>query len=245
VRIAWPRRRALGPSLAALLLLWPAVSAAETPTGTPSTQDASLAGGRPASGPSLFISPAGQPFRAAPGEPYPVGRWFAQVDRNGDGRIDRAEFRADAEAFFHALDINRDGVVDGFEIANYESTVVPEILGAYGAPPGQGDATVHRARPSPDAGSRRRGRGGARDGDAGDVVMGGATAYELLSVPEPVAAADANLTGRVTLADFMVAADRRFARLDGKGQGYLTLADLPMTPVQRAAERQAKERRGS
>src|SRR6185312_9663402 len=29
----------------------------------------------------LFISPAGQPFRAKPGEPYPVAQWFAQADK--------------------------------------------------------------------------------------------------------------------------------------------------------------------
>jgi hypothetical protein len=66
--------------------------------------------------------------------------------------------------------------------------------------------------------------------------MGGAEPYELFSLPEPVTSADTNLTGRVTLSDFLAAAGRRFDRLDVKGQGYVTLADLPKTPVQRAAE---------
>jgi hypothetical protein len=87
----------------------------------------------PPPGPSLFISPCGQPFRAGPGEPYPVGAWFRQADRNGDGRIDRAEFRADAAAFFARLDKNGDGVLDGFEVSDYEADVAPEILGAYRA----------------------------------------------------------------------------------------------------------------
>jgi hypothetical protein len=186
---------------------------------------------------SLFISPSGQPFRAEPGEPYPVARWFAQADRNGDGHIDRSEFRADAEAFFKQLDKNHDGVIDGFEITDYEQAVVPEILGAYRAPGGPADAA------GGDEGERRHGhgRGGAGGGQRSDdsaggaEVMGGAAPYELLADPEPVAAADQTLSGHVSLADFLAAADRRFDRLDAKGLGYLILADLPKTPVQRAA----------
>lgn len=183
----------------------------------------------PMPGPSLFISPCGQPFRAGPGEPYPLAVWFRQADRNGDGRIDREEFRADAAAFFKRLDKNGDGVLDGFEVADYENTVAPEILGAYRA--GGGDR----------AGQGRRahgGHGGPQGVSAGgEEVMGGATPYELLSEPEPVAAADAGLTGRITLAQFLAAADRRFDLLDAKHLGYLTLDTLPRTPVQIEAER--------
>jgi hypothetical protein len=185
-------------------------------------------------GPSLFISPHGQPFRSGPGEPYPVARWFAAVDKNGDGKVDRAEFRADAQAFFETLDKNKDGVVDGFEVSDYEHDIVPEILGAYHSLDVGGDGE-RRHRP---AGGERRRRGG-RKGDAdslvGADVMGGASSYQLIAEPEPVAAADANLTGRISLADFLVAADRRFNRLDAKGQGFLILADLPKTPVQQLA----------
>ena len=93
---------------------------------------------RPA-GPTLFISLAGQPFRGEPGEPYPIARWFAQVDRNGDRRIDRAEVRADAATFFHTLDRNQDGVLDSFEVAEPVASAdaaldgkitLPEFLGA-------------------------------------------------------------------------------------------------------------------
>jgi hypothetical protein len=216
-------------ALATLLTADPTVCPAQTQPG--GAGGVAAAPRRAARG-ALFISPMGQPFRAAAGEPYPVGRWFAQADRNGDGRIDRAEFRGDAEAFFRTLDTDHNGVIDGFEIASYEHNVVPEILGVYGA------SVAPEPGPRPQGrGGRRRGKGG--DGGATEALMGGAGFYELISEPEPVASADTNLTGKVTLADFLAAADRRFDRLDAKGLGYLTLADLPKTPVQRAAEAEA------
>jgi hypothetical protein len=76
----------------------------------------------------LFISPCGEPFRAVAKAPYPVAAWFARADKNGDGAIDRAEFRADADAFFDVLDVNHDGVISGFEVSRYEHLIVPEIL---------------------------------------------------------------------------------------------------------------------
>jgi hypothetical protein len=188
-------------------------------------------------GPSLFISPSGQPFRAAAGQPYPVAVWFAQADKNGDGRIDRAEFRADAEAFFRVLDTDHDGVIDPFETQAYENQVVPEILGAFRVPEG-GLGSVGE-----DPALRNRPRGGGRRGlfglgpkppeDADAVsVASGAAPFELIPDPEPLAAADLALDGHITLAEFMIVADRRFARLDKKGLGYLTLADLPKTLAQ-------------
>ncbi len=173
--------------------------------------------------PTLFISPSGQPFRAAPGEPYPVSAWFAQADKNHDGRIDRAEFRADAEAFFRLLDSNHDGVIDGFELSDYEHAVVPEILGAYR---GSGD---HDRGP------------GRRQSDV--LGLQGAVAFELFSKPEPVAAADLKVDGHITLAEFLAAADRDFDTLDKAGRGYLTLDALPKTPLQAALEGGKKGKR--
>ncbi|MEI9891976.1 MAG: EF-hand domain-containing protein, partial [Caulobacteraceae bacterium] len=49
---------------------------------------------------SLFVSPAGEPFRAGPGEPYPVAVWFRLADADGDGKLTRDEFVADAARFF-------------------------------------------------------------------------------------------------------------------------------------------------
>ena len=224
--------RRLSSGLAALIIVNSGAALAQVQSDPPTAQ------------PSLFVSPNGQPFRAKAGEPYPVTRWFAQVDSNGDGKIDRTEFRADAASFFRALDTNRDGVIDGFEVQNYEHNVVPEILGAYRVAEGAEGTVAGTRHGYPGGGDRPRGKGKPKkdysgDGDGGDVVMGGAVPYELLPEPEPVAAADTNLNGRIDLADFLAAADRRFNRLDSKGLGYVTLDGLPKTPVQQAAEARA------
>src|SRR5258708_20079320 len=75
----------------------------------------------------VFISPSGEPFRPDAAAPDGFEAWFARVDANHDGRIDRAEFRADAARFFKQLDTNGDGVIDGFEVAAYERTLPPHL----------------------------------------------------------------------------------------------------------------------
>jgi EF hand len=191
-------------------------------------------------GPSLFISPSGQPFRAGAGQPYPVALWFAQADKNGDGRIDRAEFRADAQAFFRVLDTNHDRVIDPFEMQAYENQVVPEILGAFRVPEG-GEGSVGEP-PGLSGGHRGARRGlfglGSRPPEDPDAVSvaNGAAPFALIADPEPLAAADLALDGHITLAEFMTVTDRRFDRLDKKGLGYLTLPGLPKTLAQTTGE---------
>jgi len=75
----------------------------------------------------VFITPSGEPIRPTPDRPDGFETWFARLDAHHNGRIDRAEFRADAEQFFKRLDTNGDGIIDGFEIASYEKTVAPEL----------------------------------------------------------------------------------------------------------------------
>lgn len=76
---------------------------------------------------TTFISPSGEPFRPSQGGAPPFETWFARLDARHEGRIDRSAFEADATAFFHRLDANGDGVIDGFEISAYEKAIAPEL----------------------------------------------------------------------------------------------------------------------
>ncbi|CAN5326230.1 EF-hand domain protein [soil metagenome] len=74
-------------------------------------------GGRP----GLFVSPFGEPFRAQPGEPYPVAAWFAGADIDHDGKLQKTEFTADGARWFARLDTNGDGTISNGEVAAYEA----------------------------------------------------------------------------------------------------------------------------
>ena len=188
----------------------------------------------------LFISPCGEPYRAGPGDPYPVDLWFKQADLNHDGAIDKAEFRADHIGFFDALDADGNGILDSVEISFYENKVVPDVLHnerfggltggglirvqLQGGPnAGQGGTAHGPSGPAPDLGARRH---------APAIPLEGAAPFNFLREPEPVLAADANIDGRVTKTEFLDAADRRFKRLDKNGDGKLTPEELPMTASQ-------------
>ncbi len=171
--------------------------------------------------------------------------WFAQADADHDGRLTHAEARADAALFFRELDANHDGVIDSFEVGDYEQKMVPEILGAYfGGGPRRDEAPGR-----PESGGSRGRRGGGPPGGGDGVGSGegggfeGAAAYEMTNEPEPVAAADLDLSGRITLDEFLRTVDRRFDEIDKSHSGSIALADLPTTPMQQMADGQNKRRR--
>lgn len=177
----------------------------------------------------LFISPAGEPFRALSEAPYPVAAWFTGADANHDGALSRDEFVDDAARFFALLDVDHDGVIDGFEVATYEQKIAPEILlgaafegggGGRGGPPGGG-------RVGPGGGRGKPGGGGAMGG-----MMSGAAPYALLAEPQPVMGADADFNRRISKDEALKAAKARFALLDTDKDGALRLEALPMTPSQ-------------
>jgi len=67
------------------------------------------------------------------------------------------------------------------------------------------------------------------------VGVGGASPYSLLPEPEPVTAGDPDYVshGVVRLDSFLAHAKDNFAVLDPGRRGYLTLASLPQSPVQK------------
>jgi hypothetical protein len=183
--------------------------------------------------PTLFLSPAGEPFHADAGKPYPVSIWFAQADANHDGKLTRDEFRADFARFFKVVDENNDGVIDGLELQRYEQKIAPEVLPRLAQV--QGGLPGERGKGA--AGEKRLAEPARRRGGDYD----GAPAYSLLNVSEPVASADGDFDGKITLEEFQRTADRRFDQLDKDKLGYLTLDTLPQTPEQIAVE--GKKRR--
>jgi hypothetical protein len=171
----------------------------------------------------LFISPSGEPFRGEDG----LGRWLAQVDTDHDGSVSLAEFRADAAQAFKMIDTNGDGLIDGIELQHYEHDIVPEVaIESFDAGPTAGRPSGGGGRRSNDGGRGGGGRGRANETGYGPDLSAigdtrvpgaglmGAARYSLINEPEPISAADTDLDGKVTLAEWMAITDRRFAKLD-------------------------------
>jgi hypothetical protein len=179
--------------------------------------------------PQIFIAPSGEPFRVYGDVPYPVAQWFAGADKNGDGKLDLAEFTADFLRFFDQLDQNHDGAIDGIEKARYENEVAPEVTGSSWYPKSQEQTNYewnsgfgedvnlpHVDRP-------------ARAGQEAPI---GAGRFDLLGLPEPVAAMDLEVRGRISRRMATDVAQMRFNQLDPSHRGYLTLDQLPRTPAE-------------
>jgi hypothetical protein len=177
----------------------------------------------PAPGPRvrLFISPMGEPFRGPDG----FSAWLAGADADHNAAVTLAEFRADAERFFRALDANNDGFIDGFEMQAYEREQVPEI----------GGVSVEDARGGRRGlfgGGKRRGAAAPAQGGGGPKGAGrdGAARYSLLNIPSPVAQADEDWNGRISAIEWGHAATRRFAMLDKDNAGSLSHDGLRPPP---------------
>ena len=167
----------------------------------------------------------GEPFRAAAGQPYPSAAWAAGADTDHDGWISRAEFVTDARRFFTTLDKDRDGRLTPEEVEAYERNVAPEIA-LYGTAADRRDAPIMPfARP-----------GNVPSGTSNYGGAMGAGRYAWLNIPEPVAAADADVDRLVSAAEFAAAAGRRFDTLDRTQAGRIRPADLPKTLAQQAVE---------
>jgi Ca2+-binding EF-hand superfamily protein len=178
---------------------------------------------------------AGRPFISPMGEPFPVhGQgddtlidWFQQADSNRDGSLSLTEMQRDADRFFALLDTNHDGEIDPDEVTHYEQVIAPNGIG-FGTrlAAADGDESSPERRHGGDGrgGGHRGGRGhGGWAGGESDNMGQGRSRFGLLDLPEPVAAADTDLSRGISRDEFRTAAQLRFQALDVTHQGRLTL----------------------
>ena len=203
-----------------------------------------------------FISPMGEPFRAGAGDPYPVEAWFKGADQGAKGYLTKQDFEADAVRFFKALDTENNGYLDDHEIDYYEDKVAPEIKAAMGPDPnavhyepgaiemGQmnGEAPVTYKEDASRIADDKAGRAGKEAKEAALAARRGAGVFGFFNEPEPVRSADTNIDFRVSMTEWMEAADRRFAELDKRHDGKITRDELPLTPFQVYVARQQKQK---
>lgn len=196
---------------------------------------ATAAQAQPAPNPGLFISPAGEPFRSEPGQPYPLPVWFAGADADHDGAISPAEFDRDALRFFDVLDTNRDGKITSIETRAYETDIAPEIVKKIPLLSERAQARptdAMRTLPPPNGGATRL-----------RPPNEGAGFYSLLNEPQPVTAADIDFNSIITRQEWSAAAKRRFTRLDKTSDRLLRQDELPTPPIQAAMQADAAARR--
>lgn len=178
----------------------------------------------------LFLSPFGEPFRAAEGAPYPVADWFRKADTDADGRLTRAEFIADGDRYFHLLDSSRNGTLEAAEIDAWEAAILSPLTPRPGQrtaspPPEAGKPTEARPVQMPPNAAPRRQR-------ADPERPRGAGLYGIINIRHPIKAADQDMNARVTTEEWHKILLSRFALLDKTNLGYLTLDTLPPTPWQ-------------
>ncbi len=205
--------------------------------------------------PALFISPFGEPFVAGANQPWPMADWFRGTDADLDGGVTFEEFTTDGARWFGRLDTDRDGRLNPYELAAYETSLRgfgsgPRGPGALGRPGGGPPGGGGPRRPGGGAaenlasGATQQGPGGGppRGGPPGAGGPRRPQAYGIIAeagffnLPQPVKAADVNVDQRVTAAEWATATQRWFLALDTDRDGRLTLATLLKTPLQQRAE---------
>lgn len=178
-------------------------------------------------------------------------RFFKLLDANHDGVIDGAENQIyETKIAPEILGMGREDPEDA-----PRKGVGDDTGGAEGGGMGRGGASRmggHGGMGGGGMGGHGGGMGGADGGMDGDSPGGGdsprrssagrnfsrlegAARYSLINEPQPVRGADLNLDWKVTAEEWAKAAGRRFALLDPRDTGELTLATLP-PPGGRGAE---------
>ncbi|HEV2081545.1 MAG TPA: EF-hand domain-containing protein [Brevundimonas sp.] len=152
----------------------------------------------------------------------------ARGDKDGDGRVSKAEFVDGRLARLTALDADRDGTVSAAEMqAGREARRAAGADRAFGRMDANGDGAVTRAEFDASRAGRgeRRAERGERRGGRGMHRGGGRRG--------------GMERGPVVIADARTRAEQGFARLDANGDGYVSAEERQ---AQRAERRERRSR---
>lgn len=191
----------------------------------------------------VFLTPMGEPIRKSPDGKAAFDLWFDGADRDASGTISLVEMTEDARRFFALLDVNKDGAIGWEERKRYETEIAPEplrrmALGGGGRPPRPRSSGGGMSGGGPPSGGMPGG-GGPGGGMPGGGPPGGGGPPEGASpaggtrsmggmpgLPQPVAMADRDLNGIVTLKEFESTAAKRFAARDANHNGSLERGEM-------------------
>ena len=176
----------------------------------------------------IFFAPSGEPFRAFGDDPDPKLTWFRQADADADGKVSVEEFEVDFLRFVESLDTDGDGEIGLAERIYYEEEIAPETHSGTWTGGIEGEPRrTSRADVAPGAaGSSLAERAPSRKRRYREIPVGAAR-YDMLGLPEPVAAMDLRVRGRISRQDARDSANLRYSFLDTDDRGYLTYDALP------------------
>jgi Ca2+-binding EF-hand superfamily protein len=210
----------------------------------------------------LFVSQAGEPYPVAAwfadadadsdgrltAEEFAADgrRWFATLDQDGDGLVGPGEIFA-YERLVDATFTAMGGGMGGGPGGGPGGGMSGGRGSGRGGPPGGGQMNLNGDQQDGGMGGPMGGgmggMGGQEGGGSGakpraQPYRGGTERLAragLLSVPQPVRAADRNADQKITPEEWTAAGERWFALLDQDHDGVLTLETLPKTAVQGGA----------
>jgi hypothetical protein len=173
----------------------------------------------------IFFAPSGEPFRAFGDDPDPKLTWFRQADADADGKVSFEEFEVDFLRFVESLDTDGDGEIGLAERIYYEEEIAPETHSGTWTGGIEGEPRrTSRADAAP--GTSLAERAPPRKRRYREIPVGAAR-YDMLGIPEPVAAMDLRVRGRISRQDARDSANLRYSFLDTDDRGYLTYDALP------------------
>jgi hypothetical protein len=129
--------------------------------------------------------------------------WFAKIDKNGDGTIDRSEFDASRQSIFTAMDTNGDKQISADEWKAAQEKMHQRMHDAMAKKTEQNDTAGKTADANNDKMKQRQERSAERS-------------------QQWFAKMDANKDGQISASEWQAVSDQRFARLDTDKNGKVS-----------------------